>query len=142
MGTYATQSDLESVFGTVNIAKWSQLDATTDNTTADTVRIAAAIAYAESEINDRFRTSRYQVPLVANSTVPRSLVHWVCVGAGLWLYRSKNMDASSDQASTYESMELRVNDEINSYLSGQRELDCVSKSNGGSRMTAAPTVFM
>ena len=47
---YSVQADLESVFGTKNILKWSNLSGGT--AAADTTRIAAGIAYADAWIDD------------------------------------------------------------------------------------------
>lgn len=143
MGTYASQSDLEAVFGTTNVAKWSQLDPAQDNTTADTTRIAAAIAHAEADIDDRFRFSMYQVPLAGLAGVPKVLIHWVAVLAGMWLYRSRAWDSSAEQSVMYETMELRVDQEIAAYQAGQKGLNCTLKqAGGGAYTTAAPSIRM
>src|SRR5258708_558722 len=43
-GHYASQADIENLFGVENVARWSQLD--NEVTTADTSRIAASLEYA------------------------------------------------------------------------------------------------
>ena len=64
---YIVQSDLEAVYGAPTIAKWSSTDSH-NSTVVNTARITDAITEAEAEIDDRFRGSRYAVPLSGNTT--------------------------------------------------------------------------
>ena len=57
---YSTQADIENIFGTANVVRWSQLDPS--STTADTARIALAITNADAMINATFAGSQYVVP--------------------------------------------------------------------------------
>ena len=68
MGTYISRSDVETVFGVANVAKWSDKDR--DNAEVNADNVAAAIAEAEAEIDDRFRSSRYVVPLTGTTMLP------------------------------------------------------------------------
>lgn len=121
---YSTQTDLEDVYGTTNIAVWSQLNesasrAATGVPAADTARIARAIAYADAVINDRFRGFRYDLPF---SPVPTAVVNWSATIAGVWLYRSRGIAAGSDtaEANRYVGMEANALREMDLYLSGTR----------------------
>ena len=140
MGNYASQSDLQDTFGTVNIAKWSQLTPAQDNTTADTARIATAIARAEAKIDDRFRFSMYQVPLQGLAGIPQVLIDWVAVYAGAWLYRSRDWGLTAEMSASIEARELQVKDEIDGYLAGSSGLNCTLKAASNSHTTLAPEI--
>jgi len=124
MGQYASQSDVETQFGTANVAMWSQLDPTAAPTTTDTARVAAAIAYAEDLVNDRFRGSKYTVPLVPNGSTPKMLIRWVSVLAGLWLFQSRAWDRQADAAARMADLRMEVDEEIRAYVAGAWTLDC------------------
>ena len=116
--SYIVQADIESYFGVGNVARWSQLDA--DTTTADTDRIAAAIVWAESDINDRFRTSRYIVPFTG--TIPQKITEWAAKLAGLWMYEARGFLDEKEQ-NKMENIRERLDREIAIYLSNARNLD-------------------
>jgi len=143
MGTYASQSDLTTRFGTTNIGKWSQTDPTTDSDTIDTAAVAEAIADAEARINDRMRPSRYQLPLTANSSgALQAVKRWTCNYAAAWLYQSRPAGITTDTASMIESLELKTNDEIDAVVSGSTHLDCPLKTGGYGYTATSPTVVM
>lgn len=118
---YIDQGDIEDVFGVSNVAAWSQLDATQQDT-ADTDRIASAIAFAEEDVENRLRESRFAVPLSGTSgTIPRCVVEWCAIKAGVWLYRSRGMTTTQDDADKdrYAGMEEYANQQIDLVLSGK-----------------------
>src|SRR5690554_5488534 len=91
---YSTRSDIEDLYGTVNVETWANIDnGDTDNAGVQTVitaRIARAIEYADGQINDRLRDTRYVVPVVkVGGGVPVGIVDIAARLAGAWLYKSR-----------------------------------------------------
>lgn len=116
MADYITQTDIENVFGSGNVATWSNLSG---GTTADSTRIAEAIAYAEQTINDRFRGSRYTVPMTATSGTLYQVKAWAARLAGVWLYRARGMN-DEGETDKLDALEERVLAEISDCLAGAR----------------------
>lgn len=81
---YCTQMNLNYLYGTDNITKWSNLSGTT--ATADTTRIAEAISWADEQVDNALRESRYVIPFT-------SVCKTICyLSAGLatwWLYKAR-----------------------------------------------------
>ena len=123
MANYITQSDIESVFGDDNIATWSNLDNT--DATANTDRITSAINYAQSSIDDRFRFTRYLVPLQGDGVTLYIVKDWAAKLAGIWLYMSRGVRDSNEQGDKLSEMKDSVYEEMDTYLSGQRKLNAV-----------------
>lgn len=118
MGNYITQSNIENAFGQDNIAIWSNLDG---GTTVDADRIAAAISYAESMIDDTFRNGRYAVPF---SPVPAMVVDWASKLAGVWLFMCRpKFKRDKETAEGFIDIREMVLDEMDAYTSGRREFD-------------------
>jgi len=121
MATYIETSDLNNVFGTINIAAWSDL---TGGRTADTTRIAAAIAWAEQKVENRFRRSRYEVPFAkVDGAYDLALKHWMAILAGDWLYQSRNIRRGADDTDRTSALIEQVESEISEVLGGQSVLD-------------------
>lgn len=83
---YATQADIEAVFGPKNVEKWADLDHS-GSEAAITARITAALAYAEGYIDDRLRGGPFEIPITAS--VPVTITDCTAKVAGLWLYESR-----------------------------------------------------
>lgn len=124
---YATQSDIEDVFGVDNVATWSQLDPETSG--ADTNRIARAIAWADAYINGRLRDQLWVVPIVG---VEASIIttDWAANLSGWWLQRPKGL--------TDEMLEVkaRVDSDIDLTAAGTRQWDAATDEP----QPTAPTV--
>src|SRR4051812_13279135 len=88
MPTYATQSDIEDLFGPANVAAWSRFENPPPGGAADAARIAAALAHADAQINAFFTGGPYALPLVCSTCRP-VVTHWAAVIAGVWLYGSR-----------------------------------------------------
>ncbi len=84
---YITKTDLEARWGVSNIRQWSNLENTTN--TANAANIAAAIAWAESEINNRFRGSKFTVPI--SPATDATLIGWCTAYAGYRLYGARGL---------------------------------------------------
>lgn len=130
---YSAQADLNNVWGSDNVAAWSDL---TGGGTADTSRISQAIAWADRRIDNRFRRqSRYVIPFTvgADGTYDDQLVDWSAVLAGDWLYRSRQVRRrrreGEDEAGLTSSHVARVMEEIDECLSNRSLIDASEKSN-------------
>ena len=138
---YITQASIESVFGASNVALWSNVanTALTDGEpTADTARIAAAIAYAEGYVEDRFRAGPYTVPFSATgSGFPAVLVDWCAKLAGVWLYKSRGVTETVEGDPVAFHM-TEANETMDFYISGARKMACAYAS---SRPTTTPGVW-
>jgi len=119
MGRYVTKTDVENIFGMDNVVVWSNLEG---GTAVNETRIAQAILYAESIIEDSFRGGRYQLPFSPVSVV---LKDWCAKLAGIWLF-SCRPHYKKDREAAEGFMDLRkmVFEEIVIYHAGQRVFDC------------------
>lgn len=121
MGRYISQSDVETRWGAENVRTWSNLD--NDSETTDTARVAAAIAWAEEQVESRFVGSRYVVPLVGLAGTPATLTNWCATLAGIWLYRGR-LRRNANLLADLEEEESRLDAEIALYQAGKRNLPC------------------
>lgn len=139
---YCTQAQIEGVFGARNVALWSNLDKVSVNDGVPAVvaqRITDAIAWADEQIDNRFRNSRYLIPLTPAAV---TVSDWAAKLAGVWLYRSRGFRKSAageDIDDRIASHEKEVHDDINLYLSGARSLACVKSE---ARYGTAPSVIV
>jgi len=129
-GYYAAQFDLESRFGVLNIARWSQLDPTqvdsNGNPLDDVPRIQASLDYADSEINNNFRNGPYAVPLVFNSGGQKA-IEWATIIAGNWLYRGRGDSLDQDpQGNHYVRQLAQAYQDMGWYKSGKKQLDAIA----------------
>ena len=130
MGSYIAQSDIENIFGTDNVAKWSQLD--NDLATADTSRIALAITYAGETVEDKFRNSRYAIPFTG--TISQKIKEWCAKIAGIWLYSNRGMRDTNAEGDKFQDMKDDVEKEMDLYVAGVRRLD--AEKHDGSAPTS------
>lgn len=117
---YTSQSGIEAVYGTHNVAQWSNLD--NDATTADAARIASGITYATAYINDALRGGRYAIPF---GSVPTMIADMAAKMAGVWMYKTRRIRRA--EAERVGEAIQGHQDEVDSLLteinSGQRTLD-------------------
>ncbi len=95
-GRYATEKDIEDVFGGANVLAWAAIDAFGG---LDIPRIQRALDYADAAIDDYFRDGPYATPLslgVSRSTV----ANWAATIAGVRLYRSRTSAGTTTAAVT------------------------------------------
>lgn len=126
---------MESIFGTENVARWSNFDPDVSPATADTARIAAAILHAESTVEGRFRGGMYAVPFSASAgTFPAELKTWMAQIAGVYLYKSRGM-LDSPAGDTDDRNRVSFNEReamrgVSAVLAGMRQLNLVRASSG------------
>ena len=124
MGTYINKANVEAIFGTDNVAEWSNLD--NDDAQANEARVDDAIAFAEGFIDDRFRDGKYAVPLVGNSTNALQTIKNVAVQlAGWWLYRARGLRDSETEDDKMTTHQEEANTIIDGFLSGRMKLNAV-----------------
>ena len=122
---YATQSDLEDLFGPANIAAWSRFETGTPTGATDTARVATALAYADSEINAAFTGGPYALPLVCTICKP-VVSHWAAVIAGVWLYGSRASLSYVDYTGNrYNALRNAVYQDMHAYKAGVKRLDAM-----------------
>lgn len=135
MGMYISQTDLEDTFGTSNVRQWSNLDNTTGS--ANTSRIAAAIDWAESRVNDRLRGGKYTVPISAGAYSLPTLKAW-CTGLAAWrLYIARGLRDQDQYMGQLQGHHDLVEKELDDVLSGVTSPDfAISRAS----QPTAPTV--
>jgi hypothetical protein len=121
--SYAQQSDIESIYGPANVAAWTLYESGTPDGSADATRIAAALAYADGEINGFFAEGPYVIPLVCTINQPQ-LAYWAGVIAGLYLYGSRVDTAYIDYAGNrFLALRTAVYADMQLYKAGVKRLD-------------------
>lgn len=86
MMPYASRTDLDDVFGSVNINKWADLENQQDSALI-TARVDRALVYADAVIDDTLRGGLYDLPVVDKSAATPTLIIDVATKvAAVWLY--------------------------------------------------------
>ena len=136
MADYCTRSDIEDLFGVVNVAKWADLDNDADATKI-AARIARAITGASASIDDRLRDSLYVLPITGS---PSTLVNLCASLAGVWLYEcrgSQDMNEVTGQPMHRLSWHRnRAEQTLRELKAGTIRLDATTVGSG----TTAPMV--
>ncbi|MDP9175564.1 MAG: DUF1320 domain-containing protein [Planctomycetota bacterium] len=118
-GKYAAQSDIESQFGTNNIATWSQLDNT--QTTPDINRIQQSLNYADARIISLFATyGNYATPLAPIGTDVTLVTRWAAIIAGAWLYQSRGLSDTDPQQNHIAQLAAQVETQMQKYRSTEK----------------------
>jgi len=128
MAITITQADLEKRFGTSNVTVWSDLENTGS---ADTDRIAEALAIGQAKVRDKFRLGPYTVPFEGTEADLRPVKDLMLVYAGAWLYFSRGLQDTSVNE-RMQDLADRADAEIREYFSGRARL-------GATRAETMPT---
>jgi hypothetical protein len=121
--SYAQQSDIENTFSPANVAAWSLYETGVPDGPADPARIAAALAYADAEINAFFTDGPYALPLVCSICQP-TLAYWAGVIAGVWLYGSQTTVSYIDYVGNRNlALKAAVYADMQLYKAGVKRLD-------------------
>lgn len=132
---YASQTNMENLYGEDNILTWSNIDNT--GTTANTTRINAGLAYADKYIDDRFRNSKWHVPF---SPAPELVKQWAATLASYWIYKSRGLRDATEMTNKLRDDLDKVDTEIAEYLAGIRDFDYQQISLSESPMPTAPQI--
>lgn len=120
---YSSQSDIEDIFGPSNVAAWTLFETGDPTDSADTTRIATALAYADAVINGYFADGPYLLPLACNTCQP-IVVRWAATIAGIWLYGNRMTTSYVDYpGNRYIVLRAAIDQEMNDYKSGAKRLD-------------------
>ena len=91
---YCDRSDIEDLFGTVNVEKWGDLN-NTKVPAEIAARIARAISTSSDDMDDQLRQGPYLIPVVtAAGTTPGTIVDICAKLAGVWLYEARGTEDS------------------------------------------------
>jgi phage gp36-like protein len=127
--SYITKSDIEIEFGTTNVAVWSNLD--NDSEVANESRIARAIEYAESEVENYFRNGKYIVPFIATSGELTPVKDWCAKLAGMWLYEGRGAYAEGgEDTNRYAKLKASVYSKMSMYANGVYSLNAQKLASG------------
>ena len=89
-GRYATQTDVEDVFGRKTVAAWAEVDSFGG---LDIPRTQRALDYADAAIDDYFRDGPYASPFLLGASQP-TVANWAATIAGVRLYQSRTTNSS------------------------------------------------
>jgi phage gp36-like protein len=125
--SYATQQDIEAIFGPDNVAAWSLYESGSPTGSADATRVAAALTHADAEINGLFIGGPYALPLVC-ATMQPVVVNWAATIAGVWLYGSRATASYIDYAGNrYIALRNNVYAAMDLYKAGVKRLDAAPR---------------
>jgi phage gp36-like protein len=119
--SYATSNDLYVRFGAPNINKWADLEGDASQVAT---RIAAALLFADSQINMSLRGGGYTVPVIASTTdVTYQLTDWASVIAAHWIYASRGLLDEDKQVHKLEKLYEQVEEKLMAVRAGKWRLD-------------------
>lgn len=131
---YANRTDIEHLFGKANVQTWADLDNDGD-AQAIQDRIDTALAFADSFIDDRFRRSKYAVPLKPEAGATLDQITDVAARlAGWWLYANRGQDEQDIENRPYNRMDThfrRAQRAIDRYLAGKDTLPAIRADDTG-----------
>ncbi len=120
--SYAQPTDIDAVFGPADVAAWTQYADAADGP-ADPDRVAAALAYADGEVDAFFAAGPYAVPLTPSADVRATVAYWAAVIAGCWLYGSRAGVSYVDYAGNrYLALKAAVYADMQLYKAGVKRL--------------------
>jgi phage gp36-like protein len=119
--SYSTTTDLNNRWGAANIQSWSDLAGAG---VPDQNRIAAAMAWADAQIDLHLIGGAYALPLVILDASTRLVVtNWSAVLAGHWLYFSRGLLDKDEQGNKLEDLRKKIEDEITGAQNGRPRLN-------------------
>ncbi len=124
---YCVKADIRHVFGTSNVATWSDLSG---NDTDDDTRITRACTEAEAFIDDYLRGTHYTISLAnASGNTPTSITLMAAQLAGVTLYESRGVEdyAPRDGKPVHKLTWYRehVESELENIRNGTRKIDAL-----------------
>lgn len=117
--TYCQEADINALFGSTNVLKWSDLD---NDGSADTGRINAAIAAAGDEIDSWLRPTQYTIPLAdEDGNTPTIIETLAAEYAGVWLYTHRGVERDHELQPVAEKVQATLQQIRN----GDRQIDAM-----------------
>lgn len=135
---YSTRTDIEDIFGTINVQTWGNLDAgdveDADVLTDISDRITRAISHADDHINAILSGSDYTIPLSAEPGKSIGLIATISATlAGCWLYEARGLDDADDEGrpyNRYSAKKKSAENMLNSIAEGGLKIDAVKATDG------------
>lgn len=136
MAITISQSDVEAVWGVINVAQWSSFGQGANSST-DTARVARACALGQAYINGRLGNSPYSIPLtsVDPSTPPPEIVELMAIYAGWWLYKTRGLNYAQETIKWVEGIYAKMQMQITQILTGSYPLYGSLAANTNRRQT-------
>lgn len=130
MSSYCTRTNINDVFGIKNVEQWADLD--NDKNESDiNARVARAVAVSTAFMDNRFRRTRYTIPIVCSSS-GETLVDIAAKLAGVWLYENRGIrdvdPASGNPKHALMWHKTEANRLLDQIISGAIELDAPQSS--------------
>jgi phage gp36-like protein len=102
--SYATTTGIDAKFGSVNVTTWADLN---NNANAGEIaaRKAAAIVYADAEVDARLRDTHYRRPLATSAgATPAAIADVANALAGCWLKDPRGQETFDEHGSPVDSL--------------------------------------
>ena len=101
---YASTTGMNNKFGTVNVTGWADMNNDGDAATI-AARKAAAIAYADAEVDAMLRDTHYRKPLVMSTAATPTIIADVAdTIAGCWLKNPRGQDTFDEKGAPVDSL--------------------------------------
>lgn len=120
MAAYCEDTDINLVFGSVNVSKWADAN---NNANAGEIatRIAWAAQRATDHINDKLRRTYYTIPF---DPPPQSIIDLAATFAGCILYQMpRGLVDGEDAQAAMQSVRDEAENTLMRIVSGQMKLD-------------------
>lgn len=125
---YCTSGAIDQEFGSVTVTRWADLSNDANPTTI-AARKAAAIAFADSEIDGLLRDTHYRKPFVTTAgATPAVITHLSAIRAGIWLKAARGQDTYDEKGAQTDSLtghRNEYNQTIQQIKSGELRLDAI-----------------
>ena len=107
---YGTTAGLDAVFGGVTVTSWADVD-NDGSALKIAARKAAAIAFADAEIDALLQDTHYRKPFVTSSAAtPTVIAHLANIRAGIWLKAARGQDSYDEKGAPEDSLTAHRNE--------------------------------
>jgi len=126
--TLCTREDIETIYGTINVSKWADMN-NNGNATEIAAKIERAIVVNTDEFYSRIRMGPYLVPfadLESGEEYPPVIVDTVARMCGIWLYAARGFEDTDDKGkpvSRLSSHEKKCDQVISDLLNRRLSID-------------------
>jgi len=119
---YHSKTDVEQVFGTINVGVWADKDRD-GNATTIAARIAQGILIGDNIIDEYLQNTQYKIPIQdQDGNVPVGITNLAATFHGIWLYTTCGIDHSGVENGKHalSNLEERAYKELFAYKDGTR----------------------
>ena len=125
---YASTAGIDAEFGGTTVTKWADVDNDADGTKI-AARKAAAITFADSEIDSLLQDTHYRKPFVTSAAAtPTVIAHLANIRAGIWLKAARGQDSYDEKGAPQDSLtahRTEYEQTIARIRSGELRLDAI-----------------